>query len=150
EAGIGAHSISNEAEFDCVIEPNQVVKLASPIVGVIARLDVDRGDVVRQGQIVGKLEDSVEVARLKLARARATNEHPIGSAEARLRFLRSKYGRLRELYGKEIASLAAMEEAEAEANVAEQQLKEARLNKEFAALEAEYAEEVVNQRTLRS
>src|SRR4051812_12483090 len=35
-------------EFDCVIEPQQVVKLASPVVGVIARLDVERGDVIRK------------------------------------------------------------------------------------------------------
>jgi RND family efflux transporter MFP subunit len=133
-----------------VIEPQQVVRLASPIVGVIARLDVDRGDVVRQGQIVGKLEDGVEAARLALARARATNEHVIRSAETRLRYLRRKHGRLNELHGKAISSLASLEEAEAEAKVAEQQVKEAELNKEFARLEAEYAEEILKQRTLRS
>jgi multidrug efflux pump subunit AcrA (membrane-fusion protein) len=36
-------------ELDCVIEPQQVVKLATPVVGVIARIDVDRGDVVHKG-----------------------------------------------------------------------------------------------------
>jgi RND family efflux transporter MFP subunit len=111
---------------------------------------VDRGDVVRQGQIVGKLEDGVEVATLALARARAANEHVEKSAEARLEFLRSKRERLKELYGKASGTLAALEEAEAEAKVAEQQLKEAVLNREFARLEVERAEEVVNQRTLRS
>src|SRR5262245_23373996 len=64
-------------EFECVIEPQQVVKLASPVVGVIARLDVDRGDIVRQGQVVGKLEDGVETATLALARAKATNDYTI-------------------------------------------------------------------------
>src|SRR5215467_5660476 len=57
------------SEFECVIEPQQIVKLASPVVGVIARLDVDRGDVVRRGQVIGKMEDGVEVALLALARA---------------------------------------------------------------------------------
>jgi RND family efflux transporter MFP subunit len=145
-----ATSIAGETEFECVVEPQQVVKLASPIVGVIARLDVDRGDIVRQGQIVGKLEDGVEVARLALARARATNEYTIKSAEARLLFLRSKHRRLIELHGKAVSSLAALEEAEAEAKVAEQQVKEAILNKELAQLEVLHAEEVVNQRRLRS
>src|SRR5262245_24508349 len=69
-------------EFECLTEPQQVVKLASPVVGVIARLDVDRGDIVRQGQIVGKIEDGVEAATLALARAKATNEYAAKSAEA--------------------------------------------------------------------
>ena len=137
-------------EFECVIEPQQTVRLASPVVGVIARLDVDRGDVVRQDQIVGKLEDGVEAARLALARARATNEYIIKTAEARLRFLRRKHARLHELYGKDVGSLAALEEAETEADVAEQQLHDAEMNQVFAQLEVRNAEEVLNQRTLRS
>ncbi len=137
-------------EFECVIEPHQVVKLASSVVGVIARLDVDRGDIVRRGQIVGKLEDGVEAATLALAQARATNEYVSKSHEARLQFLRSKYKRQNELYSKAISSQAALEEADAGAKVAEQQLKEAELNREVAYLEIRRAEEVLNQRTLRS
>lgn len=138
------------AEFECVIEAQQVVKLATPVVGVVSRLDVDRGDIVHQGQIVGKLEDGVEAAALALARARATNEFTIGSIEARLRFLRRKYGRLDELHGKAVSSLASLDEAEAEAKIAEQQLKEAHLSREMARLQAQQAEEILNQRTLRS
>jgi len=143
-------SNASATEFECVIEPHQLVKLASPVVGVIARLDVDRGDVVRQGQIVGKLEDAVEEATLALAQARATNEYVSKSYEARLHFLRSKYKRLNELYTKAISSQASLEEAQAEAKVAEQQLKEAELNREVAYLEIRRAEEVLKQRTLRS
>jgi RND family efflux transporter MFP subunit len=146
----GAISGRSTKEFDCVIEPQQIVRLASPVVGVIARLDVDRGDIVRQDQIVGKLEDGVEAARLALARARATNEHIVKTAEARLRFLRRKYTRLNALYGKNVSSLAALEEAETEAEVAEQQLRDAEMNQVFAKLEVRQAEEVLKQRTLRS
>jgi RND family efflux transporter MFP subunit len=145
-----ATSEANATEFECVIEPHQRVKLASPVVGVIARLDVDRGDIVRRGQILGKLEDGVEAAMLALAQARATNEYVTKSQEARLQFLRSKYKRLNELHSKAITSRASLEEADAEANVAEQQLKEAVLNTEVAYLEIRRAEEVLKQRTLRS
>jgi RND family efflux transporter MFP subunit len=137
-------------EFECVIEPQQVVKLASPVVGVIAHVDVDRGDIVRKGQIVGKLEDGVEDVSLALARARSTNEYVTKSIEARLQFLRSKVKRLNELHGKAVSSLAALEEADAEAKMAEQQLKEAELNREVAFLQTRHAEEVLKQRTLRS
>jgi RND family efflux transporter MFP subunit len=149
-AGTPATSEANAIEFECVIEPHLRVKLASPVVGVIARLDVDRGDIVRRGQIVGKLEDGVEAATLALAQARATNEYVSKSAEARLQFLRSKYKRLNELHNKAITSQASLEEADAEAKVAEQQLKEAELNREVMYLEIRRAEEVLKQRTLLS
>src|ERR1700724_897035 len=75
---VGAGKASAQAagvpELDCVIEPQKVVKLSTPVVGVIARIDVDRGDVVQKGQVLGKLEDGLEQATLKLARARAGNE----------------------------------------------------------------------------
>jgi RND family efflux transporter MFP subunit len=145
----GANS-ATQTEFECVIEPQQIVKLANPVVGVIAQLDVDRGDLVHKGQIVGKLEDGVEAATLALARVRATNESPVQSAEARLQFLRLKYERANELHTKKIGTLATLEEAQAEAKVAEQQLKEAKLAVEIARLEVNHAEEVVKQRTLRS
>jgi RND family efflux transporter MFP subunit len=145
-----ATPVAAAREFDCVIEPQQIVKLASPVVGMIARLDVDRGDIVRQDQVVGKIADGVEAAALALARARATNDSTVKSAEARLQFLRHKHERLDELHTKFVSSLAALQEAEAEARVAEQQLKEAQLNKEIGRLEVAYAEEVVKQRALRS
>ena len=141
---------AEQSEFECVIEPEQVVKLASPVVGVIARLDVDRGDLVRKGQVLGKLEDAVEAATLELERARATNEFSVKSAETRLQFFRHKHERADELHKKSISSLAALEEALTDAKVGEQQLKEAQLALDIAQLEVRRAEEVVNQRTLRS
>jgi RND family efflux transporter MFP subunit len=137
-------------EFDCLIEPQQLVKLASPVVGVVAQLHVDRGDVVRKDQILGKLEDGVEQANLALAQARARNEYTIRSIQARLEFLNKKHGRAGELVAKNIVSQSAAEEAASEAKVSEQQLKEAELNLEVAKLDVVRAEEVVKQLQLRS
>jgi RND family efflux transporter MFP subunit len=137
-------------QFDCVIEPQQIVKLANPVVGVIAQLDVDRGDIVHKGQIIGRMEDGVEAATLALARAKASNEFPIKSAEARLQFLRRKLGRVSPLAHRGAASQVELDDAEAQASIAVQQLKEAKLNRELARLEVRHAEEVLNQRTIRS
>jgi RND family efflux transporter MFP subunit len=137
-------------ELDCVIEPQQVVKLATPVVGVIARIDVDRGDVVHKGQVLGKLEDGVEQATLNLARARATNEFGTKAVQARLDFLRRKNARVGQLSAKNIVTQATAEEADSDANVAEQQLKEAELTREIARLEVGQAEEQLRQRTLVS
>jgi RND family efflux transporter MFP subunit len=138
------------SEFDCVIEPQQTVKLASPVVGVIAQLDVDRGDIVHRGQVVGKLEDGVEVATLALARAKASNDYTLAALETRLLFQRRKFDRLSKLSTNMFSSVTALEDAESDYKVTEQQISEAKLNRELARLEVVHAEEVVNQRTLRS
>ena len=67
-----------------------------------------------------------------------------------MRFLRHKYERLTQLHAKSVSPLASLQEAEAEVQVAEQQLKEARLAREIASLEVAHAEEVLKQRALRS
>jgi RND family efflux transporter MFP subunit len=141
---------SLDPEFDCVIEPQQLIKLATPMVGVIGRLYVDRGDIVHKGQILGKLEDDVEQANLALARARATNDFPIKSIEARLTFLRRKHERADLLVSRAVAAQSTLDEAESDANVAEHQLKEAELNLKIARLEFDHAEALLRQRTFQS
>ena len=148
-AATASSSQKNNA-FDCVIEPQQLVKLASPVVGVIARLDVDRGDIVKKGQVLGKLEDDLEEAHVALARAKATNDYAIKAGQAHLQFLKTQHGRATQLLKKEFASQATADEAEADAKVAEQQLKEAELNFQIAQLEVKQAEVLLSQRTLRS
>jgi RND family efflux transporter MFP subunit len=133
-----------------VIEPQQVVKLATPVVGVLASVDVDRGDLVHRGQVLGKLEDGLEQATLKLARARAASDSAIKAAQARLEFLRRKNDRASQLVAKNIVAQATADEADSDSNVAEQQVKEAELNQQIARLEVGQAEEQVKQRTLVS
>ncbi len=136
--------------FDCVIEPEQVVKLASQATGLITRLDVDRGDRVRRGQVLGTLSDEVERANLALARARATNDHDIAAGQARLAFLQRKYGRASQLATGNLVSRNTSDEAEAEMKVAENQLRLAVLNREVAQLEVAQAEALLRQRALTS
>ena len=44
----------------CLVKPKQVVQLGSSVFGVLAELRVGRADVVTKGQIIGKLDTSVE------------------------------------------------------------------------------------------
>lgn len=136
--------------FDCVIEPEQVVKLASQATGLITRLDVDRGDLVAKGQVLGTLSDEVERANLALARARATNDHDIAGNQARLAYLQRKHGRASQLATGNLVSRNTSEEAEAEMKVAENQLRLAVLNREVAQLEVAQAEALLRQRALVS
>lgn len=139
-----------EDTLDCIIEAQQIVDLASPAVGVIAELLVDRGDAVRAGQYLGKLEDGVESAGLALARARATSQAAVRSAEAELRLAESERLRAAELNAKRIASKADLERAEATADVARQRVEEAKSDLEIAGLEVRRAEALLARRRIES
>ena len=139
-----------QRSFDCVIEPEQVVKLATQATGLLTRLDVDRGDRVTRGQVLGTLSDEVERANLALAKARATNDHDIGAGQARLAFLQRKSGRASQLVTGNLVSRNTSEEAEADMKVADNQLRLAVLNHQVAQLEVVQAEAMLRQRALVS
>jgi len=67
--GTGASADSPSGPFACLIEPFQVSEVGSPSAGVLARVLVQRGDTVKQGQVVAELNTSVDVATLELRRA---------------------------------------------------------------------------------
>src|ERR1700742_5078647 len=60
-----------EQSFDCVIDPSEVVKLGSPLTGVLSDVMVNRGDAVMRGQPIAELESTIEAATVKLSRFKA-------------------------------------------------------------------------------
>jgi RND family efflux transporter MFP subunit len=146
----GPAPVVSEQAFDCVIEPQQTVKLSSAVVGVVRTVAVDRGDLVSKGDVVAKLEAGVEEANLALARVKASSDYAIKSKQAQLEFLRRKHERAGELVGKKIVAEATFEEALANAEMAVQGVREAEVNQQIAVLEVKQAEAVVEQRTVRS
>ena len=46
--------------LDCVMEPKSTIDLASPEEGVINELLVDRGDLVKENQVVARLDMRLE------------------------------------------------------------------------------------------
>jgi RND family efflux transporter MFP subunit len=68
----------------CLVKPKKVVQLGSSIFGVLKELLVDRADKISLGQVVGKLDTSVEEAQMTLDRYRAKITTPIEAAKADL------------------------------------------------------------------
>jgi RND family efflux transporter MFP subunit len=136
--------------FDCIIEAQQTVKLASSALGMVSELNVDRGSVVRKGQVLGKLDDTVEAANFELARAKAVNDYEITGHKARLAFLREKFSRADELVGPKIVSRNTRDEALSDMLVEEQQLRLSELQHAEAQLDAIQAEAVLKQRAIVS
>ena len=121
-AGAGAQSL------DCLIYPETTVAVSSPVEGVLDRVVVDRGDLVKEGQVVATIESSVERAALRLARARAEKQSGVSAGLARVEFGDRRYKRTLQMYRRELIPLKEMDEAETSKVLAEYELVERLLN----------------------
>lgn len=136
--------------FDCLIEPNASVPVAFPVEGLIETVTVDRGDLVKAGQVLATLESSVERASVLLAQARAEVESAMKSNQVRVDFGVRRFVRTDEMYKKDLVPFKDLDEAETAKILAEISVLEARENTKIAELELARAKAALELRTLRS
>ncbi len=134
--------------FECLIEPSQVVEVRSAVDGLIASVNVKRGDPVRRGQVLVELQSAAEKVAVDMARYRVKMEGQITTARNRLRYAEIKVKRLNELQQVNFVSAQQRDEAEAERALAEAELKSAEENRELAQIELRRAQEQLALRTL--
>lgn len=137
-------------EFACLIQPKMILKLGSQVQGVISEVLVDRGAIVKQGEVVARLESGVEQAELNIAKARADNDSTVQSDRAKVEFQRRKSDRSKELRKSEATTISTAEEAETAEKVAEGDLREAEVNQQLAQLDVARSNEMLALRTIRS
>jgi RND family efflux transporter MFP subunit len=105
-----AASSKSEGALECLLEPSMVVNVGSPVDGVLEQVAVDRGDQVRKGQVVARLQSGVEAAAAKLS-------------EARVEFGRRRMERNEALYEKQLISAQERDELVTEVRLREEELK---------------------------
>lgn len=137
-------------EFDCVIYPSLVADLGSSVAGLLEHVPVDRGDSVREGEVVAVLESADERAALELARIRAESRAEVALREAGASFAERRRRRSEELQDRQLISESDVDERETEARIGRIQLRQANENVEIALVELRRAEESLAQRTIRS
>ena len=137
-------------EFDCVIEPRQVLELRAPIEGLIERIRVDRGDLVRRGQELAVLDSSVDRASAAMARHRSQMEGAIRSGESRVEFSSRKFDRAQNLQTQNFVSAQARDEAATEKRLAESEFLDAKDNRRLAELELQRQMEIIRLKTILS
>src|SRR3954469_24790690 len=134
----------------CLIEPWQKVELRSPVEGAIASILVDRGSVVKRGQLLVELDTGTERAALEAAKYRAVMEGQLKTAEHRLEAAREKFKRRDELSKEQFIARQDRDDARAELMAAEAAMVEANDNRRLAELEQRRLTEAVEQRRLKS
>jgi RND family efflux transporter MFP subunit len=137
-------------DFDCLLEPHQVVNVNTAVRGKIKSINVERSDVVEQGQVLAELESEVEKAEVALARKRAKMKAELMSSEVSYAYAKRKLRRFDGLLEQDVVSAQTKDEVETEEDLALQQIAQARENRQLAELELERAIVVLKQRTVTS
>lgn len=141
---------SEAAEFDCIIEPRQVLEIRSPLEGLIETMHVDRGDLVSKGQILAELDTSVDRAQAAMAKHRFEMQGAIRSGESRVEFTTRKSARSESLHVQNFVSAEARDQAQTERRLAESELHDALDNRRLAELDYARQMEIIRLKTIRS
>uniref|UniRef100_UPI0025EAAED0 efflux RND transporter periplasmic adaptor subunit n=1 Tax=Tardiphaga sp. TaxID=1926292 RepID=UPI0025EAAED0 len=147
---LSARAVAADSSFDCIIHPSEVLKLGSPITGILSEVLIKRGDVVVRGQPIAILESSVETSTVRLNKFRAESTARIDAQTERLNLARARLDRNAQLFERKIVTQDRFEELRAEARVAEQDLLRERQERELSKLELERSQAILDQRTIRS
>jgi RND family efflux transporter MFP subunit len=137
-------------DFDCMIEPRKSVEVRAASEGMIEKIWVDRGDMVKAGQVLVTLDSGVEKAATESARYRATMQGKIRTGESRVEFATQKYVRRDKLAGQSFVSQQDRDESLTEKRLAESELIEAHDDRKLSELEYRRLSEQLRLRTIRS
>jgi membrane fusion protein (multidrug efflux system) len=134
----------------CLLRPRHLVQLGSPVFGVLAGVFVDRTQVVKEGQVVAKLDTTVEEAQLVLDRSRATNTALIDASKVDMAWNQRELERRMRLAGNMFSKANDIDE---EATKVEQDriaIRKAESDLETAKHEAARSEAQLNLKIIKS
>jgi len=137
-------------ELDCVVQPKVTVKLGSAEPGIVSEMLMERGDVVRKGQVIARLDSPLQALAVELAKIKAESDAEVRSSRARLEFRRLEYDRSGKLHEQKITPTKKFEEADVEKQLAELSVETALLQLKQAKVELEQAKERLERRSIRS
>lgn len=142
---------SDAAElFDCVIEPSITVRIGGQVSGLLEAVMVDRGDMVKAGQVIAQLNASVEEATVTLMSEQAENSSEVEAQRFRWKLADSRAKRATKLFEKKINSRDRMEESISQMEVTRREMAVAEIRQRIAILEYHRAKEILELKKIRS
>jgi RND family efflux transporter MFP subunit len=146
----GVTASAGAADLSCLILPYMEVSIGSPVDGLLETVAVERGDVVKKGQVLATLESSVEKATVAVARAKAEALAELKTSIVKEDFAKRKFIRVTDLAKSSSIAQHEADEARTEKRLAEIAHAEAVENSRLADLELQRADAVLSLRTIRS
>jgi RND family efflux transporter MFP subunit len=137
-------------DVDCLIEPRRSVEIRSAATGLIARVPVQRGDLVKAGQVLVEIDADLDKASAEVAGYRTRMAGARRMAEARVEFSDGKAARMADLSARNFISAQERDNALAEKRLADAGLEQAVEERQLAALEHRRLLEQLRLRTIRA
>ena len=141
---------AKSALLDCMIQPNQIVQVGTPVSGVVERIAVERGDTVVRGQVLVQLSAAVERASLAVALERAGQVGETVIANGTQELAQRELARAHELYAQNFVSKNYLDKQQAEASVAGGRSDQASERRQLSGREVGLAQAQLAQRTIRA
>lgn len=146
----GVHAETQPGGFNCLIEPSQLVRLGSPVDGVLREVRVERGSPVQAGDIVARVSSEVKQATVDLLRLQAEETSSIAARVAQRDFTLLRLERARALLERQAIALGQVEELEAESDVRNAELAAAYTLQKIAEMELRRAEADLDRHSITS
>jgi len=140
----------HEQTFNCVMDPAETVRVASPVSGLLSTVEIKRGDYVSKGQTLARLDATVEKSTIDLLRTRASSTAAIDAQKARYELIVKRYARTEKLLNRGIVANKSMEEVSAELVASQSLLRRAELDHAIAQKELARAEAALLLRAIKS
>ena len=119
--------------------------------GKVIEVLVEEGMVVEKGQVVARLDDTIQSAQTALARAQAESARAaLLETEAQLGAARLERDRLRDLAARKLTSVASLDAAEANYDALAARLETGRENVKVAVRNVELAEDTLSHTVIRA
>ncbi|WP_269930481.1 efflux RND transporter periplasmic adaptor subunit [Aminobacter sp. HY435] len=136
--------------FDCVAEPAQRVAVGSPVTGLLASVRVGRGDEVKRGEELARLESTVEEANVALATAQANARENLESQRTRLDLAEANLDRSLKLVNSGTVTQSKIDELQAIVAIARRDLVTEELRLKVAAIELERQKALLARQSIKS
>jgi RND family efflux transporter MFP subunit len=145
------HAVSLTVDqTQCAVRPRQVIQLGSPVFSVLSDIYVDRSSQVKKGDVVAKLNSTVEEAQLALDRFRAYSTTAIETAKSELAYDQRELNRRQQLAGNMFSKANEIDEMTTKADQVRIAIRKAEDDQRLAALEADRSQRQLELRLIRS
>jgi len=148
--GAAQSSTAGAGSLACLILPERVADLGNQVAGVVDTIEVERGDLVKKGQVVARMRAEVERASTVVARSRADSEADLRGAIAARDLAQLKLDRAKTLAQQSFVSAQAVEQADSEFRVAAEKVSLAREQLGTSQREVMMSQAQLSQRVLKA
>lgn len=145
-----ATPLAAQERHDCIMDPSLVVEVGGAVDALMTEAFVSRGDDVTKGQLIARMDASVQAAILAHATELADSGSGVNIAQTRLDLARTEVERAEQLLTRNLLPQSAVEALRARAAEAELELQQAQIDQRLARLEKDRVAAQMAQYEIRS